>query len=780
MAEKKFPTNFNALYSRAARAGRGVEATVAPTERPAVARLATAVPDIAVEYDDATQNPVRVSSRDAASRLSSQPAASPEDAARAFVRDRADLWQLHNQDVDTIEVVSVSSQGLPTVRMIQKVDGVEVFQSDMTAAVAPDNRVVSVTGQVFHSAGADPARAAARAANARSRTRGAPAGNLSAEQAIAKAAFDLTGFPYKPSDFKKGPASMTSGPYRFYMCKWKIPASGKRAAKKRASANTKKPQAPLFERPVRVKDVLFPMGEGTFVPGYFIELWIRGLPAFSYVVDAVDAPDILFRKNLTSGVKFIYFVHNTGDAVFRPHDGPAPGTPHPTGKPNGFQAAAIPETIIEIESLLPGRPWLPAGATTTKGNNCFAYADLRAADGFGPGDVEGKVTAPKKFGAKYDHSKSSAVARNMQNSIVGMFFHVNWLHDRWYEAGFDEASGNAQQDNFGLGGLDGDPILAEGNDFRGHDNANMSTPPDGSSPRMQMFRFDGPNPKPSRTSNHEALITFHEMGHYITNRLIGNGSGLMNQQGGAMGEGWGDFFAICMTSQASDDFTKGVFAVGGWTDVSPNFAENYYFSIRRYPYSADMTKNPLTFKHISTNVTLPIGPDMNPSGNPNQEEHNAGEVWCCMLWEAFVNLVAVHGHALAEPLMLKYVIGGLKLTPPNPTFLQARDAIISAASALQPADVPLIWKGFRETRNGQERGRARSNFYDANRCHRRLRYPLTRYARQEGHHGTCADCDHVRSAGARHRAGTGRGTSACGGALFRRRTRWCVVGALRR
>ena len=148
-----------------------------------------------------------------------------------------------------------------------------------------------------------------------------------------------------------------------------------------------------------------------------------------------------------------------------------------------------------------------------------------------------------------------------------MFFHVNWLHDRWYEAGFDEASGNAQKNNFGRGGIGGDPILAEGNDFSGTDNANMATPADGASPRMQMFEFMGRSPMPSRTSNHEALITFHEMGHYITNRLVGNANGLTNQQGEAMGEGWGDFFAICMTSQATDDFAKGVFAVGGWTDL---------------------------------------------------------------------------------------------------------------------------------------------------------------------------------------------------------------------
>jgi hypothetical protein len=284
-----------------------------------------------------------------------------------------------------------------------------------------------------------------------------------------------------------------------------------------------------------------------------------------------------------------------------------------------------------------------------------------------------------------------------------MFFHVNWLHDRWYQAGFDEASGNAQKSNFGRGGVGGDPILAEGNDFIGTDNAKMSTPADGASPRMQMFEFVGPSPLPSRTSNHEALITFHEMGHYITNRLVGNGNGLGNQQGGAMGEGWGDFFAICMTSQSTDNFATGVFAVGGWTDITSSFKENYYFSIRRYPYSADMQKNPLTFKHISSNVLLPTGPPINPNrSTDNSEVHNAGEVWCTALWEVFVSLVAKLGHAEAEKRMLAFVIGGLKLTPPRPTFIQARDGIISAVSSMAAGDLPEVRAGF--AKRGMGRG----------------------------------------------------------------------------
>ena len=95
-----------------------------------------------------------------------------------------------------------------------------------------------------------------------------------------------------------------------------------------------------------------------------------------------------------------------------------------------------------------------------------------------------------------------------------------------------------------------------------------------------------------------------------------------------MGEGWGDFFAICMTSQATDNFAKGAFAVGGWTDLTPGFNDNYYFSIRRYPYSADMKKNPLTFKHIGNNVVLPVGPPIHvePGGQQRSAQRRRGLV----------------------------------------------------------------------------------------------------------------------------------------------------------
>src|SRR5262249_61736258 len=129
----------------------------------------------------------------------------------------------------------------------------------------------------------------------------------------------------------------------------------------------------------------------------------------------------LFRKNLTPPATFRYRVHNTGDTLFRPEDGPAPGTPHPTGVPNGFQAPKIKEKLIVIESLLAGRPWLDPGAQVTSGNNCIAYADLKPPNGVGAGHVMGKISAAGAFDYKCNTLNASSEATNLPTSLVALF-----------------------------------------------------------------------------------------------------------------------------------------------------------------------------------------------------------------------------------------------------------------------------------------------------------------------------------------------------------------------
>ena len=55
-----------------------------------------------------------------------------------------------------------------------------------------------------------------------------------------------------------------------------------------------------------------------------------------------------------------------------------------------------------------------------------------------------------------------------------------------------------------------------------------------------------------------------------------------------------------------------------------------------------------------------------------------GEVWCVTLWEARANLINKYGWAVGNQLILQLVTDGMKLSPANPNFLQARDAILQA------------------------------------------------------------------------------------------------------
>src|SRR6185436_17979071 len=140
-------------------------------------------------------------------------------------------------------------------------------------------------------------------------------------------------------------------------------------------------------------------------------------------------------------------------------------------------------------------PWLPADAITTLGNNVDAFADINAPAGFSPGDVRPAVTAGRTFDLRHDPTAEPlANVTQSKAAAVNVFFVTNWLHDWYYDSGFTEATGNAQVDNFGRGGVDGDPLIAhaQANAIGGsRNNANIATPDDGASPNMNMFLWTG-------------------------------------------------------------------------------------------------------------------------------------------------------------------------------------------------------------------------------------------------------------------------------------------------
>jgi hypothetical protein len=412
-------------------------------------------------------------------------------------------------------------------------------------------------------------------------------------------------------------------------------------------------------------------------------------------------------------------------------------------------------------------PWLPAGATETNGNNVDAFVNLFSPDGLGnpvtttptdfpTGDFRAQITAPGAFLHTHTGGGVSASATARQGGVQQLFYNINFLHDWFYDVGFDEASGNSQADNFGRGGLGNDSMRAQSQDFQSFNNANMLTPADGSRPRMRMYNFTSPanhielqSPagiagkrnigisqtgiqnfdimsdiviatfsntpsactitnaaalsgkiamfdfdntdgtgcafstriarihatgaqgalmvylsasasantvanitgfnathtkpvavvswntaapiktqlagsntvtvrllrEPSRDGSLDNQIVFHEWGHFISNRLIGNSVGLNNQQGGGMGEGWGDFLAMLLTVRAEDTSVpsnatyNGVYSIATYATSGVPFSgtanHGYYLGIRRTPYSTDFNRNALTFKHIEDGVELP-------------------------------------------------------------------------------------------------------------------------------------------------------------------------------
>jgi hypothetical protein len=685
------PENYHARYDAAFAAsltgeGSAIFRTVlTPPEVAAESALAARVPGLRISRDEASLLPVFIASDTPGvmlARSEDRSARSAESVARGFLAANRELFGASADDLATLRLVYVTSPagGATIARFEQVIGGLPLFDTEIAVMMPPGLDVAAVGGRLA------PGTPSAVAAPARFK--------LPPQQAISLALEDLTGLQLAPSEF------MSARPERDGYSYFQL-------ASDRAAAS-----APYFSEETRIRPVLFPLAAGNFAPGWHLELWVSGEPAgsgpvFSYVIDAEDGR-VLFRNNLTQSDSFTYRVYAEGTGDRRPWDGPTGpvGTPHPTGTPNGYQAPFIAAPLRTVESLLgPTDPWLPSGATVTTGNNTEAYLDLASPDGISGTDPRGVTTSANTFDYQYDSTQNVNVAVNQQAAIIGMFYQVNWLHDFWYKHGFTEAARNAQTNNYGRGGTGNDSVKAEGQDYSGTDNANMSTPADGGRPKMQMYKFlAGGALNPTRDGTFDMLIVGHEMMHYMSNRLVGNGSGLNNNQGGSMGEGWGDFNAVLTTTLDTDNVVDTTFAIGGQTDkwwCNSTFVDNYYYSIRRYPYSSSKLKNPFTFKDIGPGITTYPGVLGNPCTNLTSspsEVHNSGEIWAEMLWEAYVGLAKAYGPGPAREKIMQYVIDGMKATPSSPTFTQARAAIVAAATAAngyaEPDDALILWQAF--------------------------------------------------------------------------------------
>ena len=472
----------------------------------------------------------------------------------------------------------------------------------------------------------------------------------------------------------------------------------------------------------------FPTEPGIAIPSWRVLIW-QPVNAYYVIVDA-ETGRLLWRKNITEDQtqSATYDVYRNVNAFIDSADSPAPLSPGPLDPTTGQQGAIISRnlrTVIGNESSnsFNNNGWITDNTNITDGNALEAGIDrdgLNGVDAPQAGDTTCPGTGCRVFTSTWNPppgnpapGDSPLTSQAQRGAVIQMFNIMNLYHDALYNLGFNEASRNFQHDNFGRGGTGNDRVSAEGQDSSGTNNANMSTPADGGRGRMQMYLWTGPTPDYDGTTDAEVVI--HEVTHGLSNRLHGNASGLSTNMSRGMGEGWSDFYSYTLLAEPTDAINA-IYTTGGYATYlgAAGFTSNYYYGIRRFP-RAPITflgpngkpHNPYTFRYLNSDCNTLIGttasnPPPNsayprgPYGSTTCDQvHNAGEIWSTALWEVRNRLVQRLGFSNGTTRALQVVTDGMKLAPLGPTFLQERDAILSAASVFGSSDVADVQEGFR-------------------------------------------------------------------------------------
>ncbi|HEY1537915.1 MAG TPA: M36 family metallopeptidase [Solirubrobacteraceae bacterium] len=259
---------------------------------------------------------------------------------------------------------------------------------------------------------------------------------------------------------------------------------------------------------------------------------------------------------------------------------------------------------------------------------------------------------------------------------------------------FDAAAGNFDgSDRLLAQNMDGANTEGGLPDSDHVDNANMATYPDGTSPEMQMYLTDTPTTHPASTA-FDAAVVYHEYSHGLVERTIDDATGfgaLGGAQGGALDEGLADFYSIdYLVGQgletdvaATPDVTFGKFAFGGELRTEPTDCP-----VPTDPSILDATCNGGDTPHYGGYTYADFG---HVAGDP--EVHADGEIWTQTMWQLRQLLIS-RSDAAGDAEVRQLMTNGMRLAPPNPSFLDLRNAVLQAAAASLPTTIDDIWTVF--------------------------------------------------------------------------------------
>lgn len=600
----------------------------------------------------------------------------PEQAARAFISQRAGAFGLTAADVDSLEHVATNKVGKADVVMLrQTVGGVPVGIDGLVVVAVENGSARYVSSTLAPLGGASTARKAAPA--------------LSAEDALQAAAKNVG---RSAKDVKRKGANQRTG-----STKWTtLTAAGLKGEQ-------------------YATQVVVPVPGNDARTAYQVITRDGEDNGYSVYVDANNG-EVIARDSLVD-----FDSDNPRWKVFTSN--PVPGSSTDTRVQWCWTAATgCAETMQSPASPL---AWdvdpatqLPTG--TTSGNN--AYSGERWVSG-------GPVTpATQKsdrnyvypwtnqwFNEKCNPSVYDSPARNdIDAASANLFGMHNRMHDWSYRLGFTETAWNFQRDNGDKGGLGNDMVLGysqSGAKTGSRDNANFGTRPDGIPGFSNMYLWQpiaGSFYAPCVDGDYDMSVIGHEYGHGISNRMAGGpDNNLSGLQAGAMGESWSDLMATeylqewGYTPVSATATPMGAFVTGNPTR-----------GIRNYNFS----KSPLNYGNVGYDL-------------PGPQVHADGEIWSATQSDVRAAFMARYGQgdaasqrscAMGETAVtacpgnrrwMQLVFDAWLLMPSGSvSMLDARNAML-AADLLRfgGANQDIMWNAFADRGMGRNASSTSSN-----------------------------------------------------------------------
>ncbi|HEU0119158.1 MAG TPA: M36 family metallopeptidase [Bryobacteraceae bacterium] len=369
-----------------------------------------------------------------------------------------------------------------------------------------------------------------------------------------------------------------------------------------------------------------------------------GVTSFDTVVDA-GGEALLAKQPLTM------FQATAQGAVFT---GISPQPPAAFGVASTTEPPYVPRSTVSFHNWVSG--------TETAGNNTITGLNPAGTRFLAAPLTAKSATRDFQFPLLLGPEAATPTAYG-DAATTNLFYWVNRAHDLFDEIGFDEAAGNFQARNFTNNGLGGDPMLAYSQygtqaltGSAAINNAFFlpSQYGDGAQSMIAMYLTSFENAWAD--GSYAADVILHEYAHGVTFRLVPTIN--FGYQGAAMNEGMSDFWSLeFLVPEGSP--------VDGVYPLAEYWTRGFGTGLRNRPVTTNLEVNPLTYADLGHTYVYP-------------EIHEDGVIWTQALWDVRANLIRQFGETEGRRRMRRILIDGLKLSPPAPSMVDLRDAILLA------------------------------------------------------------------------------------------------------